>query len=97
MNSAFKQLLQSLNTMWVLNYNYIAYDYQPMVNMFLFNCYLAVPRPTLGHSQRDSLTNLMLITAFVVRPEGHRVPCNEVGSLSLAESLTGFEPGTFRF
>ena len=31
---------------------------------FFFNCYLAVPRPTLGHSQGDSLTNSMLITAF---------------------------------
>ena len=29
-----------------------------------FNCYLAVPWPTLGHSQEDSLTNPMLITAF---------------------------------
>ena len=40
----------------------------------------------------------MLITAFVhVRPEGHREPRNEVGSLSPAERLAGFEPGTFRF
>ena len=31
---------------------------------FFFNCYLADPRPTLGHSQGDSLTNPMLITAF---------------------------------
>ena len=31
---------------------------------FFFNCYLADPRPTLGHSQGDSLTNQMLITAF---------------------------------
>ena len=29
-----------------------------------FNCYLAVPRPTLGHSRGDSLTNPMLIIAF---------------------------------
>ena len=53
---------------------------------------------TLGHSQGDSLTNLMLITAFVqVQPEGHREPCKEAGSLSPAERLAGFEPGTFRF
>ena len=53
---------------------------------FFFNCYLAVPQPTLGHSQGDSLTNPMLITVFVqVRPEGHREPLNEVGSLSPAE------------
>ena len=40
----------------------------------------------------------MLITAFLqVRPEGHREPRNEVGSLSPAEGLAGFEPVTFRF
>ena len=65
---------------------------------FFFNCYLAVPRPTLGYSQGDSLTNLMLITAFVhVRPEGHREPRSEVGSLSPAERPAGFAPGTFQF
>ena len=31
---------------------------------YFFNCYLAVPQPTSGHSQGDSLTNSMLITAF---------------------------------
>ena len=31
---------------------------------FFFNCYLAVPRPTLGHYRGDSLTHPMLITAF---------------------------------
>ena len=47
--------------------------------------YLAVPRPTLGHFQGDSLANPMLITAFIyVRLEGHREPRNEVGSLSPA-------------
>ena len=56
---------------------------------------MAVPRPTLGHSQGDSLTNPMLITAFVhIRPEGHREPRSEVGSLSPAERLVGFELGT---
>ena len=72
---------------------------QSMWNFFFFfNCYLVVPRPTLGHSQGDSLTNPMLITAFVhIRPEGHREPRNEVGSLSPAERLAGFEPGTFQF
>ena len=29
------------------------------------NCYLAVSRPTLGYSQGESLTNPILITAFV--------------------------------
>ena len=65
---------------------------------FFFNSYLTVPRPTLGHSQGDSLTNPMLITAFVhVRPEGHRKPRNEIGSLSMAERPAGSELGTFRF
>ena len=63
-----------------------------------FNCYLAVPQQTLGHSQGDSLTNPMFITAFVqVRPKGHWKPCNKVGSLSPAKRLVGFEPGTFQF
>ena len=31
----------------------------------IFNCYLAVQCPTLGHSQGVSLTKLMFITAFV--------------------------------
>ena len=38
-----------------------------------FNCYLAAPRSTLGHSQEGSLTNLMLITAFkLFQAKGHR-------------------------
>ena len=50
---------------------------------FFSNCCLAVPQPTLDHSQGDSLTNLMLITAFVhVQPKGHWEPHNKVGSLS---------------
>ena len=32
--------------------------------ILFFNCYLAAPRLTLGHSQEDSLTNPMLITAL---------------------------------
>ena len=40
----------------------------------------------------------MLITAFLhIRPKGNQDPCNEVGSLSPAERLVGFELGTFRF
>ena len=63
-----------------------------------FNCYLAVPLPTLGHSWGDSLINPMLITAFAqFRPEGYRDPGNEVGPLSPTEHLVGFEQGTFRF
>ena len=65
---------------------------------FFFNCYLAAQRTTLGHYQGGCFTHPMLITAFLpIRPEGHREPRNEVGSLSPAEHLVGFEPGTFQF
>ena len=67
-------------------------------SFFFLNCYLAVPRPTLGHSQVDSFTKPMLINAFVhIRPEGHWQPRNEVGYVSPVECLAGFEAGTFRF
>ena len=39
----------------------------------LFNCYLAVSQPTMGHSRGESLTNPMLIMPFPqFCPEGHR-------------------------
>ena len=61
------------------------------------NRYLAVPRPTLGHYRAGSLTHPMLITSVLhIRPEGHRGPRSEVGSLSPAKRLVGFEPGTFQ-
>ena len=63
-----------------------------------FNCYLAAPRPTLGHYRGGSLTHPMLITCVLhIRPEGYWDPRSEVGSLSTAEHLVGFEPETFRF
>ena len=50
-----------------------------IMTFFFFNCYLAVPRPALGHFRGDSLPNPMLITAFLlIQPEGHREPRNEV-------------------
>ena len=65
---------------------------------FFLNCYLTAPRPTLDHSQGNSFTNLMLITEFwLFLLEGHQEPRREVGSLSPAERLVGFELGTFRF
>ena len=39
------------------------------VNIF-FNCYLAAPRPTLGHYRGDSLTHPMLITAYYIFDSG---------------------------
>ena len=63
-----------------------------------FNCYLAALRPTMDHSQGDSLTNPMLITAFeLFWPECYREPHNKVGHLSPGKCLMSFEPGTFRF
>ena len=68
------------------------------ITFFFFNCYLVAPQPPLGHSQGDSLTKPTLITVFVhTRPKGHQEPRNEVGSLSPAERLVGFELGTFQF
>ena len=48
------------------------------------------------YSGEDSVTNPMLIF-LQFRPDGHHEPRNEVVSLSLAERLVGFEPGTSRF
>ena len=35
--------------------------YYVKTSIIFFNSYLAVPRPTLGHSQGGTLTNLMLM------------------------------------
>ena len=41
-------------------------------------------QPTLGHSQGVSLTNPMLIAAFLqYRPEGHQEPWNKIVLISL--------------
>ena len=59
---------------------------------------MVAPQSTLGHYRGGSLTHPMLITCVLhIWPEGHREPRNEVGSLSPAEHIVGFEPGTFRF
>ena len=34
---------------------------------------------------------------FYFRSKGHQEPLNEIGSLSPAKHLVGFEPGTFQF
>ena len=57
---------------------------------FFFNCYLAAPRPTLGHYRGDSFNHPMLITAFYIFDP--RV----IGSL-VAERLVRIVPATFRF
>ena len=70
-----------------------------MLIVFFWNCFSAASRQTQGdHSQGDSLTNPMFITAFeLCWPEGDHEHRNEVGSLSPAEHLVGFELETFRF
>ena len=77
----------------------IGKGWKPLNCFFLFfYCYLATPRPTLGHYRGGSLTHPMLITcALHILPDGHREPRSEVGSLSPAKCLVGFEPETFRF
>ena len=72
---------------------------QITVLLFLFNCYLAAPQPTLGYYRGSSLTHPMLIICVLhIRPEGHQEPCNYVvRSLSSAKNLVGFELRTFLF
>ena len=68
--------------------------------LFIFFFYLLFGCPTanfgpLSRGQPHSPDVNHCVLHF--RPEGHREPRNEVGSLSPAERLVGFEPGTFRF
>ena len=52
------------------------------INTLIFNCYLAAPRPTLGHCRGDRVTHPMLITAFVqFRPIGCLHYCRTPASL----------------
>ena len=68
------------------------------IYIYIFNCYLSAPRPTLDHYQGGSLTHPILIVCILhIRPEGYWEPRNEVGSLSSVKRLVGFEAGTFRF
>ena len=68
-----------------------------MGSFFFFICYLAVSRSILGHCRGGSLTNRMLITAFLLLILTRRSPYNEFLPWSLVEHLLGFEPGTFQF
>ena len=90
------ELLLLLNELFDLSSS-SAFFNQHVIFLF-FNCYLATPRPTLGHYWGDCLTHPMLITCVLhIGPKGHWESCNEVGSLGPAEHLVGLEPGTFRF
>ena len=46
--------------------SYVTWLNTYMLFFLFFNCYLAVPRSTLGHSQGDSLTNPMLSTTIFI-------------------------------
>ena len=99
-NHCFSQIAYIKNLLkFVIKFG-INVKFGPETNLNLFlNCYLAAPRSTLDHSQGDSLTSLMLTTAFFNEfwHEDHRVPRNEVGSLSPTKHQVGFEPETSRF
>ena len=64
-----------------MNFRFVCGHYFFSTGFFFFfflNCCLAASRPTLGHSQGNSLTNLMLITVFYLCwPKGHQEPRNE--------------------
>ena len=91
-------LLSLHSTVILLPLHFAAILLHILLSLHFFNCYLAAPRPTLGHCRRDSLIHSMLISAFLkLRPEDHWEPHSEVGSLSPAERLVGFELETFPF
>ena len=85
-----KQLISSKAFSQIKGYVKCKYFFNKMSFFkLLFDCSMANFKPF--YSWRDSLTNLMLITAFLqIQPEGHQVPCHEVGSLSPAKHLKGF-------
>ena len=61
-------------------------------DMIFLNCYLTAPWPILVHYGGGSLTHPVFITAFLnPQPKGHSESRIEVGSLSPAEHLVGFE------
>lgn len=62
--------------------------------------HVLVLRPTRSHCRGDSLNNPMLITTFLFLflPQGHRAPCDEIGSIVSAEERpVGFKSGAFQF
>ena len=65
-----------------------------MLNAYIFICYLAAARLTLGHCRGISLTKPMLIDEFWFwfRRESQWEPHNEIRSLHPAEQQVGF-PG----
>ena len=90
---------------YIYIYIYICFIFWLLFGYVLFfNCYLAVPRPTMptmDNYQGGSLTHSthsMLITAFSnFWPKDHQGHRNKVGFISPANHLVGFELGTFHF
>ena len=54
----------SVDVVFLMNMDIYECEYIYIYIFFFLNCYSAVPQPTLGNSQGDSLSNLMLIAAF---------------------------------
>ena len=54
----------------VISYDKIVETFKNPFCEYFFNCYLAAPRPTLGHYRGDSLTHPMLITAYYIFDSG---------------------------
>ena len=63
-----------------------------ILNLTLFNCYLAFPNPILDHYQGVSVTKPLLVTNAVINnfdPRGQREPHNEVRLLQVSWSTLG--------
>ena len=60
----------------------------------LFGCFMADFGPL---SRRQPYSPNVNHCLFSIRPEGHQELCNKVGSLSPAEHLVEFKPGTILF
>ena len=60
--------------------------------------HFAALRPTLGHWQGSSLTQLISITTlFQVQPQLHQEPLNNIASHSMTKRIRGFKLETFQF
>ena len=95
-----KSFLFELQMDWVLhNDNSMLKGFHGIYELLLFfKCYLAAPRPTLRPLLRGQPHSPNVNHYFLhIRPEVHREPLSEVGSLSPVERLVGFELWTFRF
>ena len=91
---SFSTVMHSLS---ILSYCWelalICWYYFSVFFKLLFSC----PMINFGLLLRGNL-HLMLITVVLhIWPEGHKEPCNEVGSLNLVKCLVGFKLGTFWF